>query len=89
MLITIEEKNDTTFKVTVTSRQTTTHTVTVTPEYKAKLAALNVATETLVEKSFEFLLEREPNTSILREFDLKVIQTYFPEYERTLRQLLS
>jgi hypothetical protein len=85
MVITIEKINDTTFKVTVTSRQTTTHTVTVTPEYKEKLAGPSVATETLVEKAFEFLLGREPNTSILHQFDLKAIQTYFPEYEGTLR----
>jgi hypothetical protein len=42
-----------------------------------------------VEKSFEFLLDREPNTSILRTFDLPVIQRYFPEYERTIRTMLE
>jgi hypothetical protein len=39
----------------------------------------------LVRRSFEFLLEREPRTSILREFDLPVIGRYFPEYEREIR----
>ena len=34
----------------------------------------------LVRRSFEFLLEREPNTAILREFDLGTIERYFPEY---------
>jgi hypothetical protein len=42
-----------------------------------------------VEKSFEFLLEREPNTSILRSFELGVTAGYFPEYERTIRSLLK
>jgi hypothetical protein len=42
--------------------------------------------EMLVQKSFEFLLERESNTSILRSFDLPVIQRYFSEYERTISQ---
>jgi hypothetical protein len=37
--------------------------------------------EDLVRRSFEFLLEREPATSILREFDLAVIQRYFPEFD--------
>ena len=41
--------------------------------------------EDLVRRSFEFLLEREPRTSILREFDLPVIGRYFPEYEREIR----
>jgi hypothetical protein len=34
----------------------------------------------LVRASFEFLLEREPATSILRRFSLDVIGDYFPEY---------
>jgi hypothetical protein len=42
-----------------------------------------------VETLFEFLLERESNTSILRTSDLPVIQSYFPDYERTLRKLLN
>ena len=35
----------------------------------------------LVRDSFHFLLERESKASILREFDLSVIQRYFPEYD--------
>jgi len=42
-----------------------------------------------VEKSFEFLLERESNTSILRSFELPVIGNYFPEYETTIGTLLE
>jgi hypothetical protein len=42
--------------------------------------------EDLVRRSFEFLLEREPKESILREFDLSVIQRYFPEYDRVIRR---
>ena len=40
------------------------------------------AVEDLVSRSFDFLLEREPAGSILRRFDLSVIQRYFPEYDR-------
>jgi hypothetical protein len=39
------------------------------------------AAEELVRDSFGFLLEREPKDSILREFDLGVIQRYFPDYD--------
>jgi len=35
-----------------------------------------------VRRSFAFLLAREPNTSILREFSLGTIEQYFPEYAR-------
>lgn len=38
----------------------------------------------LVRRSFEFLLAREPNTSILGEFDLSVIERYFPEYAEVI-----
>jgi hypothetical protein len=37
--------------------------------------------EELVRDSFGFLLEREPKESILKEFDLSVIQRYFPDYD--------
>lgn len=39
----------------------------------------------LVEETFKFLLEREPATSILREFSLDVVSQYFPEYEDEIR----
>jgi len=44
------------------------------------------AVEDLVRRSFEFLLEREPPRSILREFDLSVIRRYFPEYDQAFRR---
>jgi hypothetical protein len=50
-----------------------------------RLAPRSVDPEDLVRRSFEFLLEREPRTSILHEFDLPVIGQYFPEYEREIR----
>lgn len=36
--------------------------------------------ETLVALSFEFLLDREPNSSILSRFALSDIEDYFPGY---------
>jgi hypothetical protein len=89
MPVTVEEINKTTFEVTVKSRTTTTHRVTLTPEYWQKLTGSRVPPEKLVEKSFEFLLDREPNTSILRSFDLPAIQRYFPEYEKAMRTMFA
>ena len=43
----------------------------------------------LLEASFRFLLEREPNTSILLRFKLGVINNYFPEYEREIARYLA
>lgn len=87
--VTVDKRNDSTFDVVVESAATTSHTVTVKPEYAAKLAGTSVPVETLVRRSFDFLLERESNTSILRSFDLSVIGRYFPEYESVIRGMLD
>ena len=66
----------------------THHRVTVAPAEVARWARGSSGSdvEDLVRRSFEFLLEREPASSILREFDLAVIQRYFPEYDRLFRR---
>ena len=73
------------FEVTVSSNTVTKHKVTLTQEYYEKLTAGAASVEELVETSFEFLLARESNTSILSEFDLRVISNYFPAYEREMK----
>jgi hypothetical protein len=49
----------------------------------------HVAPEKLVRASFEFLLEREPATSILREFSPDIISQYFPGYPAEIRARLG
>lgn len=44
--------------------------------------------EQLVAASFRFLLDREPKESILRRFDLTVIEQYFPEYAAKIEEYL-
>ncbi len=82
--IKVTPMDDATFQVTVTDKSTTTHEVKVQADYAQKLTGGKITTAQLVKKSFEFLLEREPNTSILRSFDLNIIARYFPEYERII-----
>jgi hypothetical protein len=82
--INVTSKDDETFEVIVRDSTTTTHMVTVTNEYYQRLTKGKVSPEQLIEKSFEFLLERESNTMILTSFDLPVIGEYFPEYENTI-----
>ena len=74
------------FQVTVMDSSNTTHQVSIEPNYALKLTAGKITTAQLVEKSFEFLLEREANTSIMRSFDLSVIARYFHEYEQIINQ---
>ena len=77
------------FEVTVQGGHTTTHIVTVSAPYAEKLTQGRATTEQLVRRSFDFLLQRESNTSILQSFELSVIARYFPEYERVIRGMLS
>jgi hypothetical protein len=65
---------------------TTSHTVTVPSHLPAALGWGPGREQALVTQSFEFLLEREPATSILRRFSLTVIGDYFPEYEAEMRR---
>lgn len=84
--ISITEVDSSTYQVTVVAQSTTVHTVTVQADYATKLTSGRISNTELLKKSFEFLLQREPNTSILRSFDLSVISRYFPDYERELHQ---
>jgi hypothetical protein len=44
----------------------------------------SVDVERLVEESFHFLLEREPRSAIMAQFDIMTIERYFPEYSNTI-----
>ena len=68
--------------VTVRDGATTTHRVRISKAERERYGTGDVAD--LVRRSFDFLLAREPNTSILREFDLSTIERYFPEYAREI-----
>ena len=75
------------FTVTVAQgRSQTTHSVAVAREAYDRLSGGACPPEELVRLSFQFLLEREPKESVLRQFDITVISRYFPEYEREIRR---
>jgi hypothetical protein len=69
-------------EVTVSDRETTKHRVRISRAERERYGGEDVAD--LVRRSFEFMLARESNTSILREFDLSTIERYFPEYAREI-----
>lgn len=86
MFFSIKKRNNDVFEVTVADNITTTHEVTVTDQSLSDLADENVTKTQLLEFSFRFLLEREPNTSILPSFDITVISKYFPDYRNEVRR---
>ena len=86
MPVSIKKLSDDVFEVTVAKTSTTTHTVTVTDQSLSDLSDSNVTKTQLLEFSFRFLLEREPNTSILSSFDINVISRYFSDYKDEVRR---
>ena len=76
------------FEVAVTGGGTTTrHEVTLSASDYERLAKGHAAVD-LIEAAFRFLLDRELKESILRRFDVNVIGSYFPEFERELPRYL-
>jgi hypothetical protein len=66
----------------------TSHHVTVPDDLIEELDLPEDDLERVVRESFEFLLEREPASSIMSEFSLDVIARYFPEYPQELPRRL-
>ena len=88
MSIFIKELSDNKFEITVNKKLTTKHTVLLTDEYYDSLTKKKISKKKLLEYSFQFLLNREPNTSILSFFELNIISKYFPEYENEIKKFL-
>ena len=86
MSIAIKKLSDDVFEVTVVEISTTAHTVTISDQSLNDLADKKVTKTQLLEFSFNFLLDREPNTSILSSFDINVISRYFPDYRDEVRR---
>ena len=86
MSLSIKKLSDDVFTVTVAETSTTTHTVTVTDQSLNDLTDNNVTKTQLVKFSFNFLLDKEPNTSILSSFDINLISWYFSDYKDEVRR---
>ena len=86
MSISIKKRTDDVFQVTVADSITTTHEVTVNDQSLTDLTDDKVTKEQLLEFSFNFLLDREPNTSILSKFDINVISKYFSDYRDEVKR---
>lgn len=78
-----------TYEVVVSGDPETTHRVTMTNDYYRTLCGGTVTQEWVLVQSFQFLLEREPNTAILQRFELSAIGQYFPEFESDIKKRLA
>ena len=82
MELLINELSKDKFEITVKANQITKHVVYVTDKMLFNLTKNKISKKELLNFSFNFLLERETNTSILSSFDITLISKYFPEYPR-------
>ncbi|MCH9771209.1 hypothetical protein N9Z16_01300 [Methylophilaceae bacterium] len=87
-MITIESINQNSFKVTVNKESTTEHLVLLNDNFYQSITNGKITKKDLIIKSFEFLLLRESNQSILKEFNLEVINQYFPEYNNEIKKII-
>lgn len=74
------------FKVIISADTETSHEVTLEDQYWIQLTDQKITKEDLIKLSFEFLLEKESNQTILSSFDLKQISDYFPEFEIKIKE---
>ena len=87
-MITVESINQNYFKVTVNKESTTKHLVLLNDNFYQSITNGKVTKKNLIIKSFKFLLLRESNQSILKEFNLEVINQYFPEYNDEIKKII-
>ena len=82
MSISIKKQTDDDFVVTVAGKVTTAHEVTITGKMLRDLTNGRTEKKRLLEFSFKFLLDREPNASIMSSFEITVNSQYFPDYKK-------
>ena len=89
-MIQVETLNNNEFQVTIQENNSqSTHTVHLNDEVYQRLTDGKIGRDELIRLSFEFLLNREPKESILSEFNLTLINTYFPDYEQNIRKTIA
>jgi len=66
--------------------RSTHHVVDIDKNFLENLSTKAISPEALVKISFEFLLQKESKESILKNFNIEIISTYFPEYEEEIKK---
>ena len=85
MEILIKKNDNNTFTVSIKSLINSEHIITLKENFYFEITRGIKSKEELILFSFKFLLERENNTSILSNFNLEIIQNYFPEYKNEIQ----
>ena len=89
MNLSIKPVSENKFEITIKDKLTTKHIIILNDKLYKYLTNKKISKKKLVEYSFQFLLDREPNTSILSIFELDMISKYFPEYENEIKKYIQ
>ncbi|MDC0999505.1 hypothetical protein OAS17_00070 [Methylophilaceae bacterium] len=87
-MISVEAIDNNSFKVSVTKNSATEHIVLLSDHFHQDVTNNKLTKTELITHSFEFLLKRESNQSILQKFNLEVISQYFPEYMDEIKKII-
>ena len=87
-MISVEAIDNNSFKVSVTKDSSTEHIVLLSERFHQDVTNNKLTKTELITHSFEFLLKRESNQSILKKFNLEVISQYFPEYIEETKKII-
>ena len=87
-MITVEAIDNNSFKVSGTKDSSTEHIVLVSDRFHQDVTNNKLTKTELITHSFEFLLKKESNQSILKKFNLEVISQYFPEYIDEIKKII-
>ena len=74
------------YQVKVSGKTETMHSMSMTDIDYERFTGGKKPKQQLVLFAFEFLLKREENTSILREFSICKVSEYFPEFEKEVTE---
>ncbi|MDT1986820.1 MAG: hypothetical protein RMX66_08175, partial [Planktomarina sp.] len=77
MMTKISQLGNDIFEVVVVGDTTTCHEVIVTDKVLLELTNNLVSKKDLLDFSFNFLLRKEPNTSIMTSFEISIIGQFF------------
>ena len=87
-MISVEAIDNNSFKVSVTKDSSTEHIVLLSDRFHQDVTNNKLTKTELITHSFEFLLKRESNQSILKKFNLEIISQYFPEYIEEIKKII-
>ena len=89
MEILIKKNDNNTFAISIESSINSNHIITLNDDIHNEMTKGFKSKEELILFSFKFLLERENNSSILSNFNLEIIQNYFPEYKNEIQNWIN